>query len=94
MVVNFRVHEISRGARKLARTPTLNYIKKKKLSLLNFKKVGVDGKKKMIFLSLFTSSVIGLPCKITLCLGFDTERKRTSPVFNRAQVIAWLRLTG
>jgi hypothetical protein len=29
MVVNFRAREISRGARKLARTPTLNYIKKK-----------------------------------------------------------------
>jgi ribosomal protein L16/L10AE len=30
MVVNFRVRGISRGARKLARTLTLNYIKKKK----------------------------------------------------------------
>ena len=30
MVVNFRVREISRGARKLARTPTLNKKKKKK----------------------------------------------------------------
>jgi len=31
MVVNFRARGISRGARKLARTPTLNYTKKKKL---------------------------------------------------------------
>jgi hypothetical protein len=30
MVVNFRARGISRGARKLARTPTLNYSKKKK----------------------------------------------------------------
>jgi hypothetical protein len=30
MVVNFRARGISRGARKLARTPTLIYIKKKK----------------------------------------------------------------
>jgi hypothetical protein len=30
MVVNFRAREISRGARKLVRTPTLNYKKEKK----------------------------------------------------------------
>jgi len=29
MVVNFRAYGISRGARKLTRTPTLNYKKKK-----------------------------------------------------------------
>ena len=29
MVVNFRAREISRGTRKLARTPTLNLTKKK-----------------------------------------------------------------
>jgi hypothetical protein len=32
MVVNFRAHGISRGARKLARTPTLN-LKKKKIGI-------------------------------------------------------------
>ena len=34
MVVNFRARGISRGARKLARTPTLNLKKKKKLFFL------------------------------------------------------------
>jgi len=33
MVVNFRARGISRGARKLARTPTLNYKKKKTLDV-------------------------------------------------------------
>jgi hypothetical protein len=31
MVINFRVREISRGTRKLIRTPTLNYKKTKNL---------------------------------------------------------------
>jgi hypothetical protein len=33
MVVNFKAHGISRGARKLTRTPTLNLKKKKGLNL-------------------------------------------------------------
>ena len=34
MVVNFRAREISRGARKLARTPTLKKIKKNNIDML------------------------------------------------------------
>jgi hypothetical protein len=37
MVVNFRAREISRGARKLARTPTIIKKKKKKKKKKNFK---------------------------------------------------------
>ena len=40
MIVNFRAREISRGARKLARTPTLNLKKKKhpmEFNLFHFK---------------------------------------------------------
>jgi hypothetical protein len=36
MVVNFRAHGISRGARKLARTPTLKKKKKKTEHMLRF----------------------------------------------------------